>query len=148
MESLKGDYSEKIRDVYTRACTIHHPKTPNLHLQWATFEESQGNFTQAATILENVDNLNLLPNTLQIAYRRINLERRRGDLDKASSLYEYYINNIKNRTIVNHIVVKYARFLCKIRNDIDRAIKVLLKVRYLPNKYAKSLNTFFTVIKC
>lgn len=105
---------------------VHHPKKPNLHLQWATFEEGQGNFEKAATILENIDNV--LPNMLQIAYRRINLERRRNDLEKACTLYENYISNSKNRTIANNIAVKYARFLCKVKNDVDKAIKVLLKV--------------------
>ncbi|XP_015440277.1 PREDICTED: pre-mRNA-processing factor 39 isoform X1 [Dufourea novaeangliae] len=125
LESLKGDNVEKIRDVYSRACMVHHPKKPNLHLQWATFEEGQGNFEKAASILENIDNV--LPNMLQVAYRRINLERRRGDLDKACTLYESYISNSKNRTIANNIAVKYARFLCKVKNDVDKAIKVLLK---------------------
>ena len=129
MESLKGDNIDKIRDVYTRACTVHHPKKPNLHLQWATFEESQKNFDKAASILENIDTV--IPNMLQIAYRRINIERRRGDLDKACTLYEYYISNSKNRTIANNIVVKYARFLCKIKNDTDKAVKVLLKVNII-----------------
>ncbi|KAH0556595.1 pre-mRNA-processing factor 39 [Cotesia glomerata] len=125
LESLKGDNVEKIRDVYVRACEIHHPKKPNLHLQWATFEEGRNCFDKAATILENIDNV--IPNMLQIAYRRINLERRRGDLEKACTLYENYISNSKNRTIANNIVVKYARFLCKFKNDIDKAVKVLLK---------------------
>ncbi|XP_066601471.1 pre-mRNA-processing factor 39 isoform X2 [Prorops nasuta] len=125
LESLKGDNSDKIRDVYSRACTVHHPKKPNLHLQWATFEEGQNNFEKAANILENIDST--LPNMLQVAYRRINLERRRGDLDKACTLYESYISNSKNRTIANNIAVKYARYLCKIKNDIDKAVKVLLK---------------------
>nr|XP_012223406.1 PREDICTED: pre-mRNA-processing factor 39-like [Linepithema humile] len=125
LESLKGDNTEKIRDVYSRACMVHHPKKPNLHLQWAIFEEGQDNFEKAATILENIDNV--LPNMLQVAYRRINLERRRGDLEKACTLYENYISNSKNRTIANNIVVKYARFLCKVKNDVDKAIKILMK---------------------
>lgn len=127
LESLKGDNTEKIRDVYSRACMVHHPKKPNLHLQWAIFEEGQDNFEKAAAILENIDNA--LPNMLQVAYRRINLERRRADLDKACTLYENYISNSKNRTIANNIAVKYARFLCKVKNDVDKAIKVLMKVR-------------------
>ncbi|XP_072745375.1 pre-mRNA-processing factor 39 isoform X1 [Anoplolepis gracilipes] len=125
LESLKGDNTEKIRDVYSRACMVHHPKKPNLHLQWAIFEEGQDNFEKAAAILENIDNA--LPNMLQVAYRRINLERRRGDLEKACTLYENYISNSKNRTIANNIAVKYARFLCKVKNDVDKAIKVLMK---------------------
>ncbi|KAJ4450423.1 hypothetical protein ANN_01847 [Periplaneta americana] len=40
LESLKGDLTDKIRNVYERACTIHHTKKPNLHLHWAVFEES------------------------------------------------------------------------------------------------------------
>ena len=40
LESLKGDTTDKIRNVYERACTIHHTKKPNLHLHWAVFEES------------------------------------------------------------------------------------------------------------
>ncbi|XP_012538436.1 pre-mRNA-processing factor 39 isoform X3 [Monomorium pharaonis] len=125
LESLKGDNTEKIRDVYSRACMVHHPKKPNLHLQWAIFEEGQDNFEKAADILENIDNV--LPNMLQVAYRRINLERRRGDLEKACTLYENYISNSKNRTIANNIAVKYARFLCKVKDDVDKAIKVLMK---------------------
>ncbi|XP_058808980.1 pre-mRNA-processing factor 39 isoform X2 [Phymastichus coffea] len=125
LESLKGDNIERIRDVYTRACKVHHPKKPNLHLQWATFEESQNDFDSAASILENIDSV--IPNMLQVAYRRINIERRRGDLEKTCSLYEHYVNSSKNRTIANNIVVKYARFLCKIKNETDRAVKVLLK---------------------
>lgn len=127
LESLKGDNTEKIRDVYSRACMVHHPKKPNLHLQWAIFEEGQDNFEKAAAILENIDSA--LPNMLQVAYRRINLERRRGDLEKSCTLYENYISNSKNRTIANNIAVKYARFLCKVKNDVDKAIKVLMKVR-------------------
>ncbi|XP_011859174.1 PREDICTED: pre-mRNA-processing factor 39 [Vollenhovia emeryi] len=125
LESLKGDNTEKIRDVYSRACMVHHPKKPNLHLQWAIFEEGQDNFEKAASILENIDNV--LPNMLQVAYRRINLERRRGDLEKACTLYENYISNSKNRTIANNIAVKYARFLCKVKDDVDKAIKILMK---------------------
>ncbi|XP_011145704.1 pre-mRNA-processing factor 39 [Harpegnathos saltator] len=125
LESLKGDNTEKIRDVYSRACMVHHPKKPNLHLQWAIFEEGQDNFEKAAAILENIDNV--LPNMLQVAYRRINLERRRSDLEKACTLYENYISNSKNRTIANNIAVKYARFLCKVKNDVDKAIKILMK---------------------
>jgi pre-mRNA-processing factor 39 len=142
LESLKGDNIDRIRDVYTRACIVHHPKKPNLHLQWATFEESMGNFDKAAGILENIDGI--IPNMLQIAYRRINLERRRNDLDKSCVLYESYITNSKNRTIANNIVVKYARFLCKIKNDTDKAVKVLLKVNIFINA---SIKNYFLYLK-
>lgn len=43
LQSIKeGDWNEKIREVLKRACTIHHPKKPSLHLFWSEFEEMQG----------------------------------------------------------------------------------------------------------
>lgn len=122
-------------------------------MQWAIFEEGQDNFEKAAAILENIDSV--LPNMLQVAYRRINLERRRGDLEKACTLYENYISNSKNRTIANNIAVKYARFLCKVKNDVDKAIKVLMKVRInfmfwyvLTNEYTLNLLRFYVDAIC
>lgn len=31
-----------VRNVFRRACTIHLPKKPNIHLAWAAFEERNG----------------------------------------------------------------------------------------------------------
>ncbi|XP_063235387.1 pre-mRNA-processing factor 39 isoform X2 [Bacillus rossius redtenbacheri] len=105
------DMVDKIRDVYERACTIHHPKKPNLHLHWSVFEESHKNFDKAAEILTNLEKA--VPNLVQVSYRRINLERRRGNLDKVCSLYEHYINGSKNKVIANNMAIKYARFCWK-----------------------------------
>ena len=33
---------EGARHVFRRACEIHLPKKPNIHLAWAAFEERQG----------------------------------------------------------------------------------------------------------
>lgn len=113
----------KIKDVFERACTIHHLKKPVIHLQWAMFEESVKNYNKAAEILQNLDKT--VPNILQVAYRRINLERRRGDFDKCSQLYEHYINNSKNKSISTNLAIKYARFLVKLGKNHARAIEVL-----------------------
>ena len=86
---------EKIRDVYERACTIHHMKKPNLHLKWSLFEECEGNTDKAADILTNLDKA--VPNILQVAYRRINLERRRQNTAKCNQLFEHYISNSKSK---------------------------------------------------
>nr|CAI5817399.1 unnamed protein product [Callosobruchus analis] len=113
----------KIRDVYERACTIHHLKKPNLHLQWAMFEEGIGNPGRAAEILVNLEKS--VPNVLQIAYRRINLERRRGDFDKCTQLYEHYINTSKNKMISSNIAIKFSRFCFKVMKDFDKAQEAL-----------------------
>ncbi|PSN56889.1 hypothetical protein C0J52_00685 [Blattella germanica] len=123
LESLKGDLTDKIRNVYERACTIHHTKKPNLHLHWAVFEESHKNYDKASEILNNLEKL--VPNMLQVAYRRINLERRCSNMEKVCSLYEHYISNTKNKVISNNMAIKYARFCWKVKGDVERAISIL-----------------------
>lgn len=111
------------RDVYERACTIHHKEKPRLHLMWSAFEESQGNIEKAAEILANIDEVT--PNLLQIEYRRINVERRRGNWDKCEELFRKYVVAAKSQHVASSLVIKHARFVHKIRNDLDRALGVL-----------------------
>jgi len=126
LEANKEDseYETRSRDVYERACTIHHADKPSLHILWASFEESYGNIDKAAEILQNLEEKKY-PNLLQVSYRRINLERRRGDFEKCAQLYETYIGSAKNKNITASLVIKFARFLHKIRRDYDGAMKVL-----------------------
>lgn len=117
------DLIEKTRDVYFRACTVHHTDKPALHMLWASFEECQNDLTKAQEILTNLDIV--CPNLLQVAYKRINLERRRGDYKKCTELYEHYIANAKNKNIVGTLTIKYARFCNKIKGDLNGGIKIL-----------------------
>lgn len=87
------------------------------------FEEGIGNPSRAAEILVNLEKS--VPNVLQIAYRRINLERRRADFEKCSQLYEHYINNSKNKMVSSNIAIKYSRFCLKVLKDISKAQEVL-----------------------
>lgn len=114
---------EKTREVYQRACTVHHLDKPSLHLMWSSFEECHNDSAKAADILTNLDKV--CANLLQVAYRRINLERRRGDLVKCTELYEHYITTAKNKNISGNLAIKYARFCHKIKGDIDGGIKIL-----------------------
>lgn len=87
------------------------------------FEETVGNPTRAAEILVNLEKT--VPNVLQIAYRRINLERRRGDHEKCTQLYEHYIGSSKNKMISSNIAIKYSRFCFKILKEFAKAQEVL-----------------------
>lgn len=42
---MEGHGVEKCRHVYERACMIHLPRKPSIHLAWAAFEEQQGEMT-------------------------------------------------------------------------------------------------------
>lgn len=117
------EYETRIRDAFERACNIHHPDKPSLLMMWASFEESHGDIEKASEILQRLDKLH--PNLLQVAYFRINLERRRGNYTKCIQLYEHYIAASKNKNIGASLSIKYARFLNKISHDYDAALKVL-----------------------
>lgn len=114
---------EKLRDVFERACVIHHTNKPTLHMLWSAFEEQHGNGDKAAEILENLEKV--CPNVLQIAYRRINLERRRGNLTKCTELYNSYIANTNNKAHASSFAIKYARFCHKIKGDWNSAMQIL-----------------------
>uniref|UniRef100_A0A1L8DHA6 Pre-mRNA-processing factor 39 n=1 Tax=Nyssomyia neivai TaxID=330878 RepID=A0A1L8DHA6_9DIPT len=118
-----AELAQITRDAYERACTIHHPDKPSLHLMWSAFEELQLNHVKAAEVLANLEKV--CPNLLQVAYRRINLERRRGDYAKCSQLYEHYIGVGKGKNMVSSLVIKYARFCHKVKGDIDEGMEVL-----------------------
>lgn len=118
-----ADLIEKTRDVYFRACTVHHTDKPALHMLWASFEECQHDLIKAQEILTNLDTV--CPNLLQVAYKRINIERRKGDYSKCAELYEHYINNAKNKNIAGTLTIKYARFCNKIKADLDGGIAIL-----------------------
>ncbi|XP_041970062.1 pre-mRNA-processing factor 39 isoform X2 [Aricia agestis] len=110
------------REVLERACTIHHLDKPELHLHWAHFEEAHGQPARAAEILDRIDKTS---SSVQVQYRRINLERRRGDYDKCIQLYENYISAAKNKAIASALSIKYARFLFHVKKDLAAARKVL-----------------------
>lgn len=120
------EMNSRIRDAFERACKIHHPDKPSLHLMWSAFEECQNNIESAAEILTNLDAL--CPNLLQVAYRRVNLERRRGNLDECDRLYNHYIENAKNKNVVGSLAIKYARFLHKIRGNLQQGYDVLKSI--------------------
>ncbi|KAJ8723916.1 hypothetical protein PYW07_007896 [Mythimna separata] len=101
------------REVLERACSVHHLDKPELHLHWAHFEEAHGNAARAAEILDRIEKT--CPNLVQIQYRRVNLERRRGDYDKCAQLYEGYIASAKSKAVASALAIKYARFLFHVR---------------------------------
>lgn len=119
----ESEIIKKTREVYERACTIHHLDKPNLHLLWSAFEEQHDNLNKAAEILCNLDKV--CPNIMQLAYRRINLERRRGDYEKCTQLYENYTSTAKNKNVSGSFAIKHARFCHKIRGDLNSAMVIL-----------------------
>jgi len=115
--------SDKARAVYERACTMHLPKKPNIHMQWAAHEELIGNAQAATDILERLDNS--LPGMAMIKMRRVAVERRCGNIQKAEDLLKSYVACAAKDKEEVFYTRKLAWFLFKISGKKDEARKFM-----------------------
>ncbi|XP_047430528.1 pre-mRNA-processing factor 39 [Mugil cephalus] len=113
-----------VRHVYKKACTIHLPKKPSIHLLWAAFEEQQGNVEEARDILKSLEAS--IPGLAMVRLRRVSLERRHGNLEAAEALLRDAMETAKNSTETTFYAVKLARQLMKVQKSLSKARKVLL----------------------
>lgn len=121
---LSEDQSlEAVRNVYKRACTIHLPKKPYIHMAWAAFEERHGKHTDAWQILTKLEEA--VPGMVMVAMRRISLERRIGDKEKTEMLFQEYIDKAGIKNVRAFYAIKYARYLFKVVGDEMKAKKVI-----------------------
>ncbi|PVD26290.1 hypothetical protein C0Q70_13961 [Pomacea canaliculata] len=114
---------EGVRNVYRRACEIHLPKKPYIHLAWAAFEERQGNYKTAQEILSLLDKN--VPGLVMVAMRRISLERRQGNHAEAERLFQEYIEKTTSNKSRTFFSIKYTRYLQKVRGDTERARQII-----------------------
>ncbi|XP_063465339.1 pre-mRNA-processing factor 39 isoform X2 [Symphalangus syndactylus] len=116
---------EGVRHVFSRACTIHLPKKPTVHMLWAAFEEQQGNINEARNILRTFEECVL--GLAMVRLRRVSLERRHGNLEEAEHLLQDAIKNAKSNNESSFYAVKLARHLFKIQKNLPKSRKVLLE---------------------
>ncbi|XP_023147789.2 pre-mRNA-processing factor 39 isoform X1 [Amphiprion ocellaris] len=122
---LEGYSTDGVRHVYKKACTIHLPKKPAIHLLWAAFEEQQGNVEEARSILKSLEAT--VPGLAMVRLRRVSLERRHGNLEEAEALLREAMESAKNETETSFYAVKLARQLMKVQRSLSKARKVLLE---------------------
>uniref|UniRef100_A0A3P8ZYS7 Pre-mRNA-processing factor 39 n=1 Tax=Esox lucius TaxID=8010 RepID=A0A3P8ZYS7_ESOLU len=116
---------EGVRHVYKKACTVHLPKKPNIHLLWAAFEEQQGSIEEARGILKSLEEA--VPSLAMVRLRRVSLERRHGNLEEAEALLREAMTSGKNASETSFYAVKLARQLLKVQRSLTKARKVLLE---------------------
>ncbi|XP_042694277.1 pre-mRNA-processing factor 39 [Centrocercus urophasianus] len=114
---------EGVRHVYSRACTIHLPKKPMVHMLWAAFEEQQGNIDEARRILKTFEECIL--GLAMVRLRRVSLERRHGNMEEAERLLEEAVRNAKSVSESSFYAIKLARHLFKVQKNLPKARKVL-----------------------
>ncbi|XP_051500283.1 pre-mRNA-processing factor 39-like [Myxocyprinus asiaticus] len=121
---LEGYSTEGVRHIYKKACSIHLPKKPAVHLLWAAFEEQQGNIDEARSILKALEAA--VPGLAMVRLRRVSLERRHGNMDEAEALLRDAITSGKSGSESSFYAVKLARQLVKVQKSITKAKKVLM----------------------
>ncbi|XP_063079007.1 pre-mRNA-processing factor 39 [Engraulis encrasicolus] len=140
---LEGYSIEGVRHVYKKACTIHLPKKPTVHLLWAAFEEQQGSIDEARRVLKSLEEA--VPGLAMVRLRRVSLERRHGNLEEAEALLrdamvtgsaqsdgteiskEVETDAASHATTTSFYAVKLARQLMKVQRSKGKAKKVLLE---------------------
>uniref|UniRef100_A0A8C7Z2A4 Si:ch211-114c17.1 n=1 Tax=Oryzias sinensis TaxID=183150 RepID=A0A8C7Z2A4_9TELE len=121
---LEPQSAEEARAVYRRACQIHLPQRPNIHMQWATFEERHGDIAEARRVLEELEKR--LPGLVVVRLRRAALERRAGQLEQAESLLrEAVAQSTEKPPLHAFYSIKLARLLLKVGRNSSEARRVL-----------------------
>ncbi|XP_061756144.1 pre-mRNA-processing factor 39 isoform X2 [Nerophis ophidion] len=124
LEYLEPVSVSRTRGVYKRACEIHLPGRPKLHMQWATFEEKHGDPAQARRVLEALEKNT--PGLAVVRLRRVALERRAGQLQQAQVLLQEALVQSKEKPALHAFYsIKLARLLLKICRNPSRARRVL-----------------------
>ncbi|XP_034999996.1 pre-mRNA-processing factor 39 isoform X1 [Hippoglossus stenolepis] len=116
--------TECVRHVYKKACNIHLPKKPAIHLLWAAFEEQQGQVEEARDILKSLEVA--VPGMAMVRLRRVSLERRHGNLEDAEVLLREAMDSAEAVSETSFYAVKLARQLMKVQKSLSKARKVLL----------------------
>ncbi|XP_057705681.1 pre-mRNA-processing factor 39 [Corythoichthys intestinalis] len=121
---LEKNSVDEVRAVYKRACEIHLPTTPNIHLQRATFEERHGDLDTARRVLAALDEK--VPGLVVVCLRRAALERRAGKLEQSEALLREAVTQSKEKpTLHAFYSIKLARLLLKLGRNPDKARNVL-----------------------
>ncbi|CAG01839.1 unnamed protein product, partial [Tetraodon nigroviridis] len=121
---LEGYSTDGMRHIYKKACITHLPRKPAIHLLWAAFEEQQGDAEEARRILKSLEVT--IPGLAMVRLRRVNLERRHGNLAEAEALLKESLETASTITERSFYAVKLARQHMKVQKNPSKAKKVLL----------------------
>ncbi|XP_063293564.1 pre-mRNA-processing factor 39-like [Pelobates fuscus] len=116
---------EETSSIFQRACQIHLPKKPTLNFEWAMFEEKHGNLDSARSILCDLETQ--VPRLAIVRMKRVNLERRNGNLEEAERLLQEAVEKSLGTELAAFYSIKLSRFLLKSREELERAKEVVIQ---------------------
>ncbi|XP_069178524.1 repetitive organellar protein-like [Procambarus clarkii] len=103
---------EDVRHIYRRGAWIHCPSKAGLLMQWAEFEETQGNLDTSRELLSTV--VTKYPTLLKARMHLIELERRAGYYQRVEELYAEASRAFTQPRQRSWLAIKYARFLLRL----------------------------------
>jgi pre-mRNA-processing factor 39 len=120
--------TDEARDVLRRGATVFHKRRPELYLQWAFFEEAHGSPDKAREAYTKL--LERLPGHVEGVVRFAAFERRQGQLDEATQVYQRGIAQVAatdpkaNAFLTQHL----CRHLAAAGKDLEARVTFLRAV--------------------
>eukprot|EP01132_Coremiostelium_polycephalum_P005951 gene5951-7411_t len=117
---------KEIESAFERATGIFLKRRPDVHLEYANFEESEGNIEKAKSILNNIHNL--CPGHLETNLRLANFERRNNGNESAEKVYENAFTMLENDPKSYPLITAcYAKFVSLFLSDSEKARSIYEK---------------------
>jgi len=120
--SLDSFKAEDARKIFERACNVFLKRRPDIHLEFAAFEEQYGNLDKARSIYAKLNNL--VPGHIESTLRYINLERRQSNFAKCEELYSEALKVIKDDSQSVFLYIHYARLMGSVYDTPKRAREI------------------------
>ncbi|OQR78121.1 pre-mRNA-processing factor 39-like [Tropilaelaps mercedesae] len=151
-----GDSAESILALFKRACQTHLPKKPTINLAWLAFvEKNERNGSLPAGSSESLlgpmeerlcGGSSGIAGCIVFSMRRLHILRRLGRPDEVDALFKKLAEDAKpgGPKMVNHFVVKHARFLAGERGDTAGALALL---REAIKREPENVRTYLTMIE-
>mmetsp|Transcript_23885 Transcript_23885/g.33406 ORF Transcript_23885/g.33406 Transcript_23885/m.33406 type:complete len:634 (+) Transcript_23885:163-2064(+) len=110
------------RNIYDRATSIFTKRQPECFLEYALFEERQGNIEKAREIYKHILE-NVSPGLVQGLVNQTNFERRQGNVEEACKIYDAALEGA-NFEEIPLLAANAGKFYAKVKKDTNRAREI------------------------
>eukprot|EP01125_Pyxidicula_operculata_P020564 TRINITY_DN7620_c0_g1_i3.p1 TRINITY_DN7620_c0_g1~~TRINITY_DN7620_c0_g1_i3.p1 ORF type:complete len:640 (-),score=131.51 TRINITY_DN7620_c0_g1_i3:226-2115(-) len=125
--------ADEARSVFDRACNIYLKKRPDIHLEYALFEEQYGNIDRARAIYEKLSKI--VPGHVESILRYIALEKRQKNFVKCEQLYMNAISSSNEELNTLFLYIHYARAIGSVYESPKRAREIFIEGTKKLGKY-------------
>eukprot|EP01124_Arcella_intermedia_P034508 TRINITY_DN856_c0_g2_i2.p1 TRINITY_DN856_c0_g2~~TRINITY_DN856_c0_g2_i2.p1 ORF type:complete len:355 (-),score=91.94 TRINITY_DN856_c0_g2_i2:15-1079(-) len=110
------------RNIFERVTTIFMKKRPDIHLEYALFEEQYMNYDEARAIYQKIQKI--APGHVESILRLIGMERRLKNIDKCEALFSENVKKITDETQSLFFFLEYCKFCMRVYKDLKKTREV------------------------